>query len=91
MMKKLIDRLSSWLWQIWWGYLHIECPVCEGTGGWADDMYYPGPTIDCGLCDAMGRISYLAWIKFTFQEYTPEKVIDYLYDNWVRKEKERGR
>ncbi len=64
----------------------MKCPVCEGEGGWWDDMGIEGYSQydNCGLCNE-GVINLKKWLKHQYWKHLPQALWEW-YVDWKYKD-----
>lgn len=60
----------------------MKCPVCEGEGGWWDDMGIDGYSQHerCGLCIEEGTINLKKWLNHQFWNHLPQAIWEWYVD-----------
>lgn len=59
----------------------MECPICEGEGGWNEDvgLDYTFLYTDCPYCGGTGKIFLFKWLRYMFwTECAPDWLFDLL-------------
>jgi hypothetical protein len=55
----------------------MKCPVCDGKGGWQEDMG-EGTTLHekCPFCKK-GRVNPFEWMEYWIWQYVPAEIIEW--------------